>query len=281
MKSEIVMEFLVEFWWKIIEQYCGKPKQSSYSILLKDLKQEMSSKQCMKRCVSLFLHINRKFMEAQTKTTTPFEQIAILGDDGVGKSGLLLFYLTNYFYESFDQHTIEDSYRITSCIDNKTVNLEILDTAGPPNLFRNVYIRKANSFILACAVDNMLSAQNLDDILQHIFSLNEDALNGVFVFAMNKCDLSTQVGLEAVHNVEDILFRLINKLNWNIVCAIIETSSKNNINTTLVFEECVRGHISGRDSSRNIDLLRNIVKMDKQGLELWLDNSGTTNCLIV
>ena len=56
-------------------------------------------------------------------------KIIVLGDCGVGKSALTIFFIQNKFTENYDP-TIEDTYRKVITVDDKPCVLNIVDTAG-------------------------------------------------------------------------------------------------------------------------------------------------------
>ena len=55
--------------------------------------------------------------------------MVVLGSGSVGKSALTIRLVTQNFLEEYDP-TIEDNYNKTVIVDNSSVHLDILDTAG-------------------------------------------------------------------------------------------------------------------------------------------------------
>ena len=85
-------------------------------------------------CVSLsythyYHHPNVHLCTAGPTTTSSMLHVAVLGAGYVGKSALTLRFVRDFFVKDWDA-TIEDSYRKTVTVNNTTVPLEILDTAG-------------------------------------------------------------------------------------------------------------------------------------------------------
>lgn len=86
-------------------------------------------------CVSLssythyYHHPNVHVCTAGPTTTSSMLHVAVLGAGYVGKSALTLRFVRDFFVKDWDA-TIEDSYRKTVTVNNTTVPLEILDTAG-------------------------------------------------------------------------------------------------------------------------------------------------------
>uniref|UniRef100_A0A673BC20 small monomeric GTPase n=1 Tax=Sphaeramia orbicularis TaxID=375764 RepID=A0A673BC20_9TELE len=60
---------------------------------------------------------------------SPEVKLAIFGRAGVGKSALVVRFLTRRFIWEYDP-TLESTYRHQANIDDEVVTMEILDTAG-------------------------------------------------------------------------------------------------------------------------------------------------------
>ena len=56
-------------------------------------------------------------------------KVVVLGDGGVGKSCITIQFTQNQFVKEYDP-TIENSYRKQVTIDDNSIMLDILDTAG-------------------------------------------------------------------------------------------------------------------------------------------------------
>jgi GTPase SAR1 family protein len=87
-------------------------------------------------------------LESTTKNVKPRDEVkvVVLGDPGVGKSALVIRFITNNFVDQYDptmyvisftcSHSkSEDSYRKEILIDDTPRILNVLDTAGPYVLF--------------------------------------------------------------------------------------------------------------------------------------------------
>ncbi|CAG9563084.1 unnamed protein product [Danaus chrysippus] len=89
----------------------------------------------------------------------PFK-VMVLGQSGVGKSALVVRFITRRFIGEYDPN-LEKIYNFQTVIDNETVYFEILDSAGDPyeseyaNLETN--IRWAEAFILMYSVTDKCS----------------------------------------------------------------------------------------------------------------------------
>jgi len=87
-------------------------------------------------------------------------KIAMMGGGGVGKSAITLRFIQNNFPLDYDP-TIEDSYRKQIRVDEETVVLEVLDTAGQEeySAMREQWIRYGEGFFL---VYSILSRHSFD-----------------------------------------------------------------------------------------------------------------------
>lgn len=86
----------------------------------------------------------------------PF-RIAILGQNGVGKSALTVRVLTQRFIGDYDP-LLENTYSCNKCIDGETVALEILDTAAQEENSRlEANIKWADAVIIVYSVTDRCS----------------------------------------------------------------------------------------------------------------------------
>ena len=94
----------------------------------------------------------------------------VLGSAGVGKSDLITQYCYGFAEHGQYNPTIEDSYRKSVVIDNTSLILDIIDTAGMEEYgaMRELYIRKGNGFLIVYSVTNnssFLEAAKWRDII--------------------------------------------------------------------------------------------------------------------
>ncbi|CAK1551826.1 unnamed protein product [Leptosia nina] len=87
----------------------------------------------------------------------PFK-IMVLGQSGVGKSALVVRFITRRFIGEYDPN-LEKIYTFQTVIDNETVYFEILDSAGDPQRCENLesHIKWAEAFILVYSVTDKCS----------------------------------------------------------------------------------------------------------------------------
>uniref|UniRef100_A0A4W5RA24 small monomeric GTPase n=1 Tax=Hucho hucho TaxID=62062 RepID=A0A4W5RA24_9TELE len=75
---------------------------------------------------------------------SPEVKLAVFGRAGVGKSALVVRFLTRRFIWEYDP-TLESTYRHQATIDDEVVTMEILDTAG--QVGASATLNKAFEFI--------------------------------------------------------------------------------------------------------------------------------------
>ncbi|KAK7129561.1 hypothetical protein R3I94_009457 [Phoxinus phoxinus] len=75
-------------------------------------------------------------------------KLAVFGRAGVGKSALVVRFLTKRFIWEYDP-TLESTYRHQAVIDDETVSMEILDTAGQEDVLqKEAHMRWGDGFII-------------------------------------------------------------------------------------------------------------------------------------
>uniref|UniRef100_A0A5F9CN19 Ras-related and estrogen-regulated growth inhibitor n=1 Tax=Oryctolagus cuniculus TaxID=9986 RepID=A0A5F9CN19_RABIT len=75
-------------------------------------------------------------------------KLALFGRAGVGKSALVVRFLTKRFIWEYDP-TLESTYRHQATIDDEVVSMEILDTAGQEDVVqREGHMRWGEGFVL-------------------------------------------------------------------------------------------------------------------------------------
>lgn len=158
--------------------------------------------------------------------------ITMLGSGGVGKSCLTLRFVCSGYSEIYDA-TIEDFYMKTISIDDETVHLEIIDTAGQEE-FQSMldgWIRSADGIILVYDVSNAQTFEELNYFYDRIVDC-KDGKPFPIVIVGNKCDLPIERWKVSSLQAQALACR------WN--CPYIETSAQNRINEQQCFYEMVR-----------------------------------------
>lgn len=118
-------------------------------------------------------------------------KLIVLGAGGVGKSCLTVQYISSQYIDSYDP-TIEDSYNKIINIDNRIVELEILDTAGIEQFtaMRELYIKNGDGFLLVYSVNDQNSFKELIKLREQILKIKGSTENCLMVLVGNKADLN-------------------------------------------------------------------------------------------
>ena len=160
-------------------------------------------------------------------------KLVVLGAGAVGKSCMTVQLVSHHFVDFYDP-TIEDSYRKQTVIDNETVQLDILDTAGQDeySAMRDQYMRTGQGFILVFDVTSRATFDELATFAEQVSRVKDRNLGDVpIVVVGNKCDLAN---LRAVTTVEASEFAA------SIGAAYVECSAKLRFNIEEVFAQAVR-----------------------------------------
>eukprot|EP00730_Choanoeca_flexa_P004488 TRINITY_DN11709_c1_g1_i7.p4 TRINITY_DN11709_c1_g1~~TRINITY_DN11709_c1_g1_i7.p4 ORF type:complete len:151 (+),score=19.90 TRINITY_DN11709_c1_g1_i7:3508-3960(+) len=93
--------------------------------------------------------------------------VAVVGIGGVGKSSCTLRYTKNVFHDQYDP-TVEETYTKTETVGDKTVNLELIDTAGQDDYetFRNASIDFAHGLLVVYSVTSRASFDGVIEFLE-------------------------------------------------------------------------------------------------------------------
>ena len=89
--------------------------------------------------------------------------ITVLGSGAVGKSAITVRYANDHFVEKYDP-TVEDSYRKQVSFGERSVMVEIADTAGQEE-YRSLldsYIINSDVILLVGSVDSTVSPGKLE-----------------------------------------------------------------------------------------------------------------------
>ena len=160
-------------------------------------------------------------------------KMVVLGAGAVGKSCMTVQLVSHHFIDFYDP-TIEDSYRKQTVIDNETVLLDILDTAGQDeySAMRDQYMRTGQGFILVFDVTSRATFDELAVFAEQVSRAKDANLGDVpLVVVANKCDLAH---LRAVTTGEASDFAA------SIGAAYIEASAKQRFNVEEAFAQAVR-----------------------------------------
>ncbi|PAA58787.1 hypothetical protein BOX15_Mlig019484g2 [Macrostomum lignano] len=157
-------------------------------------------------------------------------KLLIIGNSSVGKTSFLFRYADDSFSSAFVS-TVGIDFKVKTVFrDDKRVKLQIWDTAGQER-YRTIttaYYRGAMGFILMYDVTNEDSFNAVQDWCTQIKTYSWD--NAQVVLVGNKCDLDEDRVVSAERGRQ-----LANQLGLEF----FETSAKDNLNVTDVFERLV------------------------------------------
>ena len=119
-------------------------------------------------------------------------KLVVFGSGGVGKSSIVLRFVTDTFSMEY-LPTIEDCYRKTCLVDQKTAFLDILDTAGQEeySALRDQWVREGRAFLLVYSVTSKQTFDEIPQFRERILLVNEDEVVPM-VLVGNKCDLDSE-----------------------------------------------------------------------------------------
>lgn len=142
-------------------------------------------------------------------------KIVVLGRGGVGKSALVVRFLTRRFIWEYDP-TLECTYKHTTVVDEETVTMEILDTAGQEEtIHKEGHVRWADGFVLVYSINDRQSFQDIYNIKTYLDEIKKTNVQCVLVG--NKDDL---------HHERKVSYLEGQKLATDMACAFFETSAR-------------------------------------------------------
>jgi len=154
------------------------------------------------------------------------------GSGGVGKSSIVLRFVTGTFSSEYIP-TIEDCYRKTCPVDQKTAFLDILDTAGQEEYIalRDQWVREGSAFILVYSVLSRQTFEEIPNFRDRILLVKEDetipmVLVGNKIDLENERQVTTEEGKELATEYGNIPF--------------VECSALKALHCDEVFHEAVR-----------------------------------------
>jgi small GTP-binding protein len=124
----------------------------------------------------------------------PDYKIVVLGTGGVGKSCLTIRYIQDVFIDTYDP-TIEDSYRHQVEISDRSVVLEILDTAGTQQFhsMRDMYMKSGEGFLIVYSIVDKTTFVEAEELYGDLLRVrDQDAASIPLLLVGNKCDLADQ-----------------------------------------------------------------------------------------
>ncbi|KAF5326170.1 hypothetical protein D9611_000816 [Ephemerocybe angulata] len=158
-------------------------------------------------------------------------KIAVLGSRSVGKSSLVKQFIENHFLDSY-YPTIESTFAKSVVYNGVEYDCHIIDTAGQDEYspINAQYAIGIHGYVLVYSI----TSKNSFDMIQTVYDKIIDfcGLTDIpCVIVGSKCDLSTNRQVDMSDG---------KKLAERNGCAFVETSAKNDINVSKVFELCLQ-----------------------------------------
>lgn len=211
--------------------------------------------------------IKTKVMTSNGKGKSAVDsRIMVVGRSSVGKSALVVRYLTKRFIWEYDP-TLECTYKHHSIVDDEPVVMEILDTAGQDETInREGSVRWADGFVLVYAINDRQSFDDIYSIKQYIDDTKKTNVQCVLVGS--KTDL---------HHERLITTAEGQKLATEMACAFFETSSsEGGDEITELFQELHR-EIKRRKMMENKPRRRSSAQQVKQVLTKMFNKQNSKN----
>lgn len=175
-------------------------------------------------------------------------KVVLLGDTGVGKSSLVLRFVTNSF-KSYSESTIGASFmsKVMSVNGNR-IKFQIWDTAGQEKYhsLAPMYYRGAAVAIVVYDITRKSSFTTLQMWIKELRQLGPEDI--VIVIAANKCDLDDQREVET--ETAKIYAKSVEQAGGS-GALFFETSAKEDTNVAQMFSELSKRLPKDNNTSRN------------------------------
>ena len=184
-------------------------------------------------------------------------KIMFIGNSSVGKTSIIKRYSKNIFSTSYISTLGIDFESKNINIDNKTINLQIWDTAGQEKykvLSKNYY-NNSNAFIIVYDITNL---ESFESVMNWIDQIKENAPENVkSILLGNKSDLEEKRKIS-----EEEGKNLAKKININFY----ETSAQNGANIEKAIDNLVKDVINDKNfiKENTPKLDRNKFKTEKK-----------------
>ncbi|KAL7713371.1 small monomeric GTPase [Entamoeba marina] len=156
--------------------------------------------------------------------------LIVLGDEGVGKSAIVIRRVTGNFVRDYDP-TIEDIFRKIIDIDGEQVMLNIFDTGGAETYIsmNDSLLKQGDGFIYVYSITNRRNFEGINSYYKRLHKVRDMDSNShvPIIIVGNKIDLE---------NEREVTFDEGQQLanSWDV--DFIECSAKEDINITELFE---------------------------------------------
>ena len=182
-------------------------------------------------------------------------KVMLIGDANVGKTSIIKRFCKNIFTPSFLSTYGLDFETKYLKINNKTINLQIWDTAGEERyrVIAKNYFNKSDGFVVVYDITNKNSFENVTNWLEQIQENASEHAQSILLG--NKCDLE---GKRIIKKEEGMELAKIHNINF------YETSAEKGKNIDQAFNDLVKvilesGVISRSESELSSTLVNNSV----------------------
>ena len=118
----------------------------------------------------------------------PTYRVLVAGMEGVGRSSFCIQFINNHFVDDYDPD-IEDSYVVQRVVDGESVNIDVMDSAGPSAWYRECQRSCAGVFCMY-DITSRASFEAAKRIREEGIAAHEDA-TWSSVLVGNKCDMES------------------------------------------------------------------------------------------
>lgn len=195
-------------------------------------------------------------------------RLVVVGPPVVGKSALTIRLTQSEFANEYDP-TIEDSYRYLCQVNDMSVSLDILDTAGQEEYssMRDLYMKTGEGFLLVFSLNDRQTFEEISTFYNQIIRVKGEMSQFVPIMLVgNKNDLIDERQVsheEAIH------------LAKRFDCAYIETSAKTGVNVTSAFHGLVKMIMN--DALLGVGLENTLYPSPEEERNAVLKNSSLSN----
>jgi len=208
---------------------------------------------------------NQEMSKRQRQTSNPAViNIALVGLDGVGKSALMVRFLTRRFIGEYDPK-LESTHHYNIEVGNSILRIDMRDTAGeigvPLSPEREQMFTLADAFILVYSITLQESFTEVKKLYKIIEDIRTNNSNAIFVLIGNKKDL---------HHLRKVKTEEGEKLAKKYACPFFELSvAEDYIETNKVFQEVIRHilHKKSKEESGQLKKRQNSFSSLYKGLE--------------
>jgi len=201
----------------------------------------------------------------QRQTSNPaIINMALLGLDGVGKSALMVRFLTRRFIGEYDPK-LESTHHYNIEAGSSILRIDMRDTAGEINVpltpEREQMISQADAFVMVYSITDEKSFAEVKKLLRIIQDLRQSNNNPIFVLIGNKKDLQHFRKVECDEG---------EKLAKKYGCPFFELSvAEDYTETNKVFQEVIRHvlHKKSREETSQVKKRQNSYSSIYKGLE--------------